>query len=136
MFSLDLSFNELESSCAQQIAQLLSWKTSILQVLDVSNNNIRDRGAKFIATALENNEHLEVLNLSSNAITESGGTSLAKALQHNQSLRSLDLSENPIGGQALGAFKTLLDENKRITELKLSSKLGEVISKKLVFLSS
>lgn len=68
-----------------------------LKKLDLSNNNIGDKGLYVLATVLKVNKSIIDLNLSNNNINDIGAEAIARALQINKSIGILNLSNNNIG---------------------------------------
>lgn len=95
--------------------------SSTIQVLHLSNNNIRDTGVFHLANALSiQNSTLLKLDLDSNNITYEGANYLANMLKINQTLKYLSLDGNPLGDTGLQSLATvLIDDNKTLKELFL-----------------
>ncbi|XP_039899223.1 NACHT, LRR and PYD domains-containing protein 12-like [Simochromis diagramma] len=89
--------------------------------LDLSNNDLRDLGAKLLSAGLESPYcTLETLSLSGCLITEEGSTSLASALSSNPShLRELDLSYNHPGDSVQSLLAGLKDPHWRLDTLRV-----------------
>jgi Ran GTPase-activating protein (RanGAP) involved in mRNA processing and transport len=69
--------------------------TAPIRILNLSNNNIEDKGATYLADVIRFKRTLIQLNLSGNLITDKGVESLANALSHPQAnLETLDLQNN------------------------------------------
>ncbi|XP_049329407.1 NLR family CARD domain-containing protein 3-like [Astyanax mexicanus] len=96
-----------EKSCADLVS-ILSSKSSTLQELDMSWNNVGDSGVKLLSAGLKNSHcKLEILRLQQCNITDEGCTALASALKSVSScLRKLDLYGND---QIMRGRKLLLD---------------------------
>ncbi|CAI5685705.1 unnamed protein product [Oreochromis niloticus] len=94
--------NILERSC-DALSSVLSFQNSTLMELDLSNNDLKDLGAKPLLAGLERPDcALQTVSLSGCLITEEGCTSLASALSSNPShLRELDLSYNHPGNSGV-----------------------------------
>ncbi|MEQ2300963.1 hypothetical protein AMECASPLE_031146, partial [Ameca splendens] len=90
----NLSFRSFEA-----LNSVLSFQSSILRELNLSNNDLQDAGVKTLCAGLRRPEcALETLSLSGCLITKEGCSSLASALQSNPShLKELDLSYNHPG---------------------------------------
>uniref|UniRef100_A0A3P9KFP0 NACHT domain-containing protein n=1 Tax=Oryzias latipes TaxID=8090 RepID=A0A3P9KFP0_ORYLA len=110
VFYCDLS----ERSCPS-LSSVLSCKSSNLQKLDLSNNNLQDSGVNLLSAGLESPHcKLEALSLSGCLITEEGCASLASALNSNPShLRELDLSYNHPGEAGVKLLLAGPDEKPR-----------------------
>ncbi|KAI8848200.1 hypothetical protein BC829DRAFT_394639 [Chytridium lagenaria] len=122
-------------------AELLTAPLSainFLQELDLSFNEIGDRGARAIAGFLKDDKYLKVLKLNSNSIKAEGGMAIAKALNINETLTFIDVGDNEIGdvggmefaamlqaplsaATSLIALFTVLQNNTTITHLDLSN---------------
>ncbi|KAG8006694.1 Beta-1, partial [Nibea albiflora] len=89
-----LTFTEdLSPQCRLEI---LSWQSSCLRELDLTNNSLGDRGVKCLSVGLESPHcRLEILRLSSCDLTEKSCEVLASVLTfQTSSLKVLDLSHN------------------------------------------
>ena len=81
-----------------------------LQGLDLSYNEIGDKGAIELADGLKDCKSLQSLNLKGNKIGDEGSIGLADKLKDCKSLQSLDLVGNNIGDE--GAMGQLVVEVK------------------------
>uniref|UniRef100_A0A3B4ZFG3 B30.2/SPRY domain-containing protein n=1 Tax=Stegastes partitus TaxID=144197 RepID=A0A3B4ZFG3_9TELE len=110
-------------SC-EVLAPVLTSSNCSLRELDLSNNDLYDRGVKLLSVGLESPQcRLETLRLSGCRITEEGCASLASALSANPShLRELDLSFNHPGDSGLKLLSDgLQDPNWKLEILKYNS---------------
>ena len=78
------------------LSGLESSEATVLQVLDLSWNSLRDSAASLVASILRHNATLQYLNLASNALTSKGIVSIVQALTYDIALKELNL----VGNQA------------------------------------
>ena len=67
-----------------------------LDVLDLSWNNIGEKGAIIFSTALPHNTSLSELNLASNSLGDYGGQRIIKSLRHHHHMAKFNISQNEI----------------------------------------
>ncbi|XP_060793650.1 NACHT, LRR and PYD domains-containing protein 12-like isoform X3 [Neoarius graeffei] len=113
------SCNLTKDICAS-LANVLASKSCAITELDLSCNELQDKGVMQLSSGLKNpNCRLEVLKLAFCHFRRTGCTSLVTALQSNPGhLRELDLSYNLTGNEALTELPALLP-NSRIETLRL-----------------
>lgn len=68
--------------------------------VDLSGNNLGDRGAGAVADMLQRNSTLVKISLSGNGLTDEAAERLSRALTVNTKLQHLDLSHNALAERA------------------------------------
>ncbi|XP_073484828.1 dynein regulatory complex subunit 5 [Aquarana catesbeiana] len=116
---LDLSHNQISDRGARAIGKLLNQ--SQLQVLNLCNNNVGLHGAKAIAHALSKNTVLNTLNLRLNHIGDEGGQELSNALLKNTTLVTLHLGSNELSEPTATVLAHVLTQNTTLKSISLSS---------------
>jgi hypothetical protein len=111
--TLELSGNHLSDKGIYHLAQVLMLNTSILQKLYCGSNGIKDEGAQYIAQLLKKNRTLTRLDLSFNEIGDRGVRRIATALAHyNTTLVQLNLSWNKsIGESSVESFTEMIEHH-------------------------
>ena len=94
-------------------------RSLVIKKLDLSFNNITNKGAEYLAIALAKNKALQSLNLSFNRIKDKGGLALSKVLSENQSIIELNLKENDIKSKIAEVFSNICRSNMNIQNLNL-----------------
>ena len=72
---------------------VLKTNTTLIE-LDLSGNDIRDKGASAITEALKVNNTLQKLNILYNRISDDGAIAFVECLKTNTTLIRLDMSES------------------------------------------
>ena len=121
---VDLSTTRLGLDGGTVVSQNLICKNRYVKSIDLSNNNLRDGGAKAVCTALILNCVLETLRLGSNSIGASGCAGFVEAMSGNETLKTLDLSRThssqvPLGVEGARQIAHMLSVNQGLTELNL-----------------
>lgn len=94
---LDLSDNQISDRGAQILSDFLLSQRCTLQKLHLGSNGITDRGVEYLSKMLKVNHSLTHLMLCRNQISNSGVHLLSSALTvENRSLQVLSLSFNPL----------------------------------------
>ena len=94
-------------------------RQNTVELLDVSENILRDEGAKAIADSLRYNTRLKCVILSLVAMTGHGGCELAEALCVNVTLERLYLKDDSLGAGCGQAFASMLIVNTTLQRLYL-----------------
>ncbi|XP_078057451.1 NACHT, LRR and PYD domains-containing protein 3-like [Mustelus asterias] len=116
---LDLNFNGLTDSCAEDLASALSTNRSLID-LNLGGNKLGDSGVKLLFVALRNPEcKIQKLDLANTALTDSCAEDLASALCTNQTLRILNLGLNSFTDQSVPALRRLILTCRSLEEIWL-----------------
>ncbi|XP_073693999.1 uncharacterized protein [Garra rufa] len=118
--SVRLSMCNLTTKSCESLSSVLQ-SNSVLQELDLSNNDLQDSGVELLSDGLKSpNCQLKILRLSGCMVTEEGCRYLSSALSINPShLRKLDLSYNYPGDSGVKLLSEKLeDPNCSLHELK------------------
>ena len=95
----------------------LNWNT--LQILDLSDNKINDKGFAAFQLMPESNSSLEHFDISKNFITDWSAKDFVKNLVNNPSLISLNFYDNQLKNEAGTALIEVLRTNKNLTKVTL-----------------
>ncbi|XP_065917475.1 NLR family CARD domain-containing protein 3-like [Dysidea avara] len=119
---LVISNNNLSDEGAKYVAQGLV-KTKSLQVLYIVDNKIGSEGIVTIARGLSLNTSLKVLNMTNNVIDQDGARAIADAILNNNTLDELFLWGTLNEESAILLLEKLCNSNNTITKLGLPEKL-------------
>ncbi|XP_043535975.1 NACHT, LRR and PYD domains-containing protein 3-like isoform X1 [Chiloscyllium plagiosum] len=151
---LELGYNGLTDSCAEDLASALSTKQSLthldlmsnsftdesapflfhliqtcnsLQEIVLSENKLGDSGVRLLCAALKNPEcKIERLGLADNHLSDSCAEDLASALSSKQSLTHLDLEANSFTEQSAPFLCRLIQTCKSLQDIQFYvNKLGD-----------
>lgn len=109
-----------------KLAKAIKDNNEKIRVLDLSFNEIGDKGILEVALALKGNKAIQSLSLAATKIGNSGDGGLAvigslSDILKNSPFESLDLSSNMIGTQSLFFLYQYLQGKSTITQLNLSA---------------
>jgi len=96
------------------LANALAQPGCILEDLHLAGVHMGDEGAKALGDALRVNRKLDLLNIENNCITDRGAIALADALEHdNTTLMELKLGSNAIGSAGCAALLAVFSRSPR-----------------------
>lgn len=95
---LNLSRNSINDTGIEVLIKPLSGPSCMIETLDLSDNDICDKGGMLIAKWLQTNRSLIRLNLKNNLINVGGSKAIRNTLfnRNSYNLEHLNLSLNPI----------------------------------------
>jgi len=104
---------------------------SALKTLDLSNNNLKDKGSLEITKLIEDKDStIETLILRKNGIGTEGLHHISSALTENTSIQIIDIRDNPIPDSFLKIFFGTLQKNDTILRIDYTVKESENITKR------
>ncbi|KAG7999349.1 hypothetical protein GBF38_000933, partial [Nibea albiflora] len=141
---LRLSGCDLNSLHCEALSSILSWQSSCLRELDLTNNSLGDRAVKCLSVGLESPHcRLEILRLIGCSVTWKGCDVVAFFLNSQTSrLTNLDLSMNNLQDSGVLVLSSGLENpHSKLVTLRLSScdlteKSCEVLASVLTFQTS
>jgi hypothetical protein len=92
-----------------------------LESIDLSHNNIRNRGAQSIAKVLKKNEILTELFLANNNIRFTGIKHIANSISKSNSIQKLQIQSNLFGEEGVHVILGAVLENKSLVDVCLRS---------------
>ncbi|XP_043558886.1 NLR family CARD domain-containing protein 3-like isoform X1 [Chiloscyllium plagiosum] len=108
--NLELEKNDLTHKCCETLAFIMS-SSRMLTNLNLSNNNLGDRGIRILSTALKAAQcRVQTLNLSNNNLSIGSWEELVSVLITNQTLRELNVSSNRMGEAGLRTLSSALKD--------------------------
>jgi len=121
---LDLELLSMGRNACTALTNLLQNTTKHLQTLNLSGNNIDDKGVEDLIQALANggsSKSLKLLDLSDNqTITIEGWKTVSTLLERaDSSLEKLNISENNIGNKGALIIANALRDNSKLKALRL-----------------
>ncbi|OIW12669.1 hypothetical protein TanjilG_24602 [Lupinus angustifolius] len=104
---LDMSGNDITAKAVPSLAACISSKQFLMK-LNLSENELKDEGAILISKALEGGHgQLNELDLSTNLITWSGARLLAEAVVQRPGFKSLNINFNFISDEGIDELKNI-----------------------------
>ena len=124
---MNLANNNITENHAENITQLLGSSVSILRYINLSDNYLTDESLENI----EVTPHLRALLLTNNSIKNEGARVIMKLLHHNENLRRVDLSKNMVSIRYLNEIAKIMEKKRDHRELsKLQNVRQEIIDLK------
>ena len=123
LLTLDLRANDLSDDSIYLLMNVLSSENGTLKSLNLSDNNITDVGAEYLAEMLKTNDKLTHLWLDTNHIDDRGAGAIALALTtHNSTLEQLYLNWNElISDMSTPLIVSMLKHNQSLTRFEISN---------------
>ena len=126
---LEVSNNNLKTTGVKKLAKSLQ-NVYTLTNLYMSNNSITDSAADDIAIAISYNPHLKEFDIGENKLKGRGAIKLAKSLQHFSTLSKLFLDNNLITDEAADDFAAVIRHNPHLTEFRFNGNMLHKVKKK------
>jgi len=124
---VNLANNNITENHAENITQLLGSSVSMLRYINLSDNYLTDESLENI----EVTPHLRALLLTNNSIKNEGARVIMKLLHHNENLRRVDLSKNMVSIRYLNEIAKIMEKKRDHRELsKLQNVRQEIIDLK------
>jgi Ran GTPase-activating protein (RanGAP) involved in mRNA processing and transport len=117
-----LDDNKLNAEGTTHLAACLKTKPQIT-ALSLSNNNIGDEGATWLAEAIDHGEQCHhffpEMVLAGNNIGDAGATKVAELCERNPTLRCLDLRSNKISSAGASALSRMIKRKLKTSVFEL-----------------
>ncbi|XP_043267553.1 uncharacterized protein [Venturia canescens] len=124
---LHLADNGFEQEDAIQLGALLRVNNH-LQLLDISNNHIKDEGVRDLMDGLvaqsgecTNGKGLSILVLWNNDLTRSSSTYFSEAIAQSRSLETLNIGKNVVGNEIFELAQEPLIKSRSLLQLGMQS---------------
>lgn len=116
---LNLSWNTLGYKGTEALCtRMMPPAKNVLRVLNLANNCLGDEGAEEVAKVIESNiETLTRVNVSHNEIKDRGGVALANAVAKNTYVTYILATHNELGDKAVEAFCDTIKSTKTLKVL-------------------
>ena len=114
IINLSISSNLFNHHTGKAFGEYLSGHNSHLEVLNISNNEIGEKGSIDIFNGLSANKCLSKLMMKKNDITNLAGATLLKVMKHNKVLTNINLNENQLELSEIAAIEVFLERNKAL----------------------
>ena len=115
---LDVSNNNLQSKSAVKIAIALQ-NISTLTKLYISNSNVTNEAVDGLAAVIYKNIKLQEFDISKNNLQSKGAIKIAKALQNVSTLTMLNMSKNNITDEAIDDIIGIVYHNAQLQQLNI-----------------
>ena len=116
----DLSFNNIRYISSIKLFVELGCMKDLVYI-NLSNNEISEKGAEYFSNCFEKLRRLEYINLDHNHILEFGAICISKNLKYLSNLKVLRLNDNKIGNRGLKELGINLKYISNIEEFYLDS---------------
>jgi Ran GTPase-activating protein (RanGAP) involved in mRNA processing and transport len=113
---------EISDDIAEKIAFVLEGNQNI-NLLNLYDNKILDKGINFIANSIKFNTSLMWLSLGKNKISDEGAKSISEVLKENNTLKYLSLGSNLIRDKGAEYIANSFDKNSHLTKIYLYDNL-------------
>jgi len=117
---VDLSGNNITDKGAAEFAHAVGANSNPIAKIQLSNNKIGAAGAGAIGEAINANKLITSVHLAGNQLGDSGAAAFAKGLKSNDSVSEVDVSNNDIGQAGAKALKDAFVENSNVALINLS----------------